>query len=631
MEDALHIVPMKEIERCIQDFVPEQLRKNTSWTVNTWNTWAEVRNAVTGFGQAIIPTVQQFGSVQPQILDGFLCKFVMEVRNKDGNRYPKDSLHNLCAGISRFVRLVLKRPDLNFLDSKNLNFHHFQLTLRSQMKLSEDMGIKTDKKQSQPISQDQERILWKRRILNMDTALGLSRSVYYYNCKVFGVRAREEHRNLRVEQYMFGTDNEGKYIVFHGNSSKGSGHDRRKIRSVKHHDIDRDISVYKIFVRYIQAIGPSGNFYLKPLEPHRHGNIRFSVQPLGQNTLGSYTSSMMKDAGFEGHYTGHSGIVTLAVTLYSEGISERVIKERTGLLSEYVRHFKAMSTLGQGRRGELTELSSIGNGHISCENNIQLTQDSTSSPVCKLKNLTELPSLYTGQQRQANMVRLYQKKHMQDKDISRIIDVPDLSTLNVPSDTHRNVFGGRKIFRCESENLDENFPYNYGHSSGLESSWSSLETMPDDLIDVTNMTGQKVYLDCNGNKIGTITEGLEDLHSYQILNVSASSSENISSELVPLARPMHKRKPSVPHRIVGSRIGDTTDSHNGVDTSQPVKKMKTEPRFCDHPSVTLVKVGLNQCVQTTPAILVSTATQTGSDLCNHVHKKLQYKVYHGMS
>ncbi|XP_069140278.1 uncharacterized protein [Argopecten irradians] len=625
MEGALQYVPLKEIERSIQDFVPEQLRKNTSWTVNTWNTWAEVRNAATGFGPAKIPTVQQFGSMQPQILDSFLCKFVMEVRNKDGNRYPKDSLHNLCAGISRFVRLVLKRPDLNFLDSKNLNFHHFQHTLKSQMKLSEDMGIKTDKKQSQPITKDQERMLWTKRVLNMDTALGLSRAVYYYNCKVFGVRAREEHRNLRVEQYTFGTDSDGKFIVFNGNSSKGSGNDRRKVRSVKHHDIDRDISVYKIFLKYIQAIGPTGNFYLKPLESHRHGDIRFSVQPLGQNTLGSYTSSMMKDAGFEGHYTGHSGIVTLAVTLYSEGISERVIKERTGLLSEYVRHFKAMSSQVQGHRGELAELSSNRNRRLSGEEDLGVADDPSSSLISRMKSMTDLPSLYTGQQRQANMVRLYQKKHMRDKDISRIIDVPELSAPSSQYTTSRSISDriSNFPFIYESEILDENFPFSYRSLSSL----SSVETTCGSPIKESDSSRVNVQTDKSESTIRTLINH-DDIHSSQISNMTGTLQGNAASEFLPYVRPSHKRKPSVPHRVLGHNIEDSSDDQNLMPA---VKKLKKEPGYCENEDlVVMVKSGSDQHLLITSAVLVSRGTQTGSDLVGHIHKKLQYKLYHGM-
>ena len=79
------------------------------------------------------------------------------------------------------------------MNSNTAHFHKFRQSLGSQMKYVTELWIGTVKKHAQPITTEQERTLWEKNILNIDTAHGLSRAVYFYNCKVFGLRACDKH------------------------------------------------------------------------------------------------------------------------------------------------------------------------------------------------------------------------------------------------------------------------------------------------------------------------------------------------------------------------------------------------------------------------------------------------------
>ena len=214
------------------------------------------------------------------------------------------------------------------------------------MKLATEQGIGTAKNQAQPISVQQESVLWEKGILNVESALG-SRAVYYYNCKVFGLRGRDEHRNLKINQYYFGSDESGNCINFRGRACKNvtGGLNQRKVhlKDIKHYDTEKDLSAYKISALYCDNIGLSDDFYLKPLPAIFPGDIRFSSQPIGVNVLSTYINEMMKEAGYIGNFTGHSGKVTLATTLYREGVDEQLIKEQTGHRSDSVRAYKRTS------------------------------------------------------------------------------------------------------------------------------------------------------------------------------------------------------------------------------------------------------------------------------------------------
>jgi hypothetical protein len=60
----------------------------------------------------------------------------------------------------------------------------------------------------------------------------------------------------------------------------------------------------------------------------------------------------MKQAGFEGRYTGYSG----KVTLYLSGVDEQIIKERTGHSSEAVRQYKRTSSEQQKYISRLVDI-----------------------------------------------------------------------------------------------------------------------------------------------------------------------------------------------------------------------------------------------------------------------------------
>ena len=60
--------------------------------------------------------------------------------------------------------------------------------------------------------------LWEKGVFSRNSAQGLLNIVYFYNCKVFKLRAGDEHQNLNVEQFCFGVsnDNGSEHLKFVG-------------------------------------------------------------------------------------------------------------------------------------------------------------------------------------------------------------------------------------------------------------------------------------------------------------------------------------------------------------------------------------------------------------------------------
>jgi hypothetical protein len=154
--------------------------------------------------------------ISPQEMNEYLCHFVLEVRNTNGELYPATTLNQLLAGLSRYLKDELNRPDLNLYNPNNVYFNRFRQTLDAQMKLVTEKGIGTVKRQAQPITEEQEKCLWDKGLLSINDAVGLSKVVYFYNCKVFGLRSCDEHNNLQAEQYTFSSDEAGNFVLYHG-------------------------------------------------------------------------------------------------------------------------------------------------------------------------------------------------------------------------------------------------------------------------------------------------------------------------------------------------------------------------------------------------------------------------------
>ena len=105
---------------------------------------------------------------------------------------------------------------------------------------------------------------------------------------------------------------------------------RKKTKEVYQHANEQDPR--RCFVRLYNSKCPEDRppnaLYLTPL-PKQKGKVWYSKVPIGHNTLGKIISEMMKEAGFEGHYTNHSLRVTSATRLFDAEVDEQLIMMRT--------------------------------------------------------------------------------------------------------------------------------------------------------------------------------------------------------------------------------------------------------------------------------------------------------------
>ena len=91
------------------------------------------------------------------------------------------------------------------------------------------------KKQAEPISPDEEAVLWAQGIFGTHNAQIPTNTVYFYNCKVFALQSYE-HRNLKRDQFTKKVDEKSRvYMQYtdYGNKSNRGGLKHIKVDPIK--------------------------------------------------------------------------------------------------------------------------------------------------------------------------------------------------------------------------------------------------------------------------------------------------------------------------------------------------------------------------------------------------------------
>ena len=252
-------VTSSDVDKAIANAVPEQTRRQTNWCVSVYKSWCEVR------GES-----SNLSSMSASAIEEQLCRFVMEARRQDGKPYPPRSVYAIITGLQRYLRNEGRR-EVAFLSESDPTYARLRLALDARMKELTSSGVGAVTKQAEPLSEEHERMLWEKGIFTTETGMGLCYIVFFYNCKLFGLRGGDEHRGLMREQFSIDTDSVGRFLSFVGRASKNvkGGLKQRSVNS-------KNLKIYAkpekgsrcivdIYSCYFEYIPPTGPFYRKPL------------------------------------------------------------------------------------------------------------------------------------------------------------------------------------------------------------------------------------------------------------------------------------------------------------------------------------------------------------------------------
>lgn len=166
----------------IQQLKSSKVNKNTAksirWGFSVFEAWKSARPG----------SIPDLLLMDKPTMSCWLIRFVMEVRNAKGKEYPPKTLYMIICASLRHLR-DNGIHNRNFLDSKDPDYAEFCSVLDLRMKDLLQKGYGTAVKQADPISVEDEDKLWNLSVFGAKDSQTLQHTIFYYSCKLFGLRA----------------------------------------------------------------------------------------------------------------------------------------------------------------------------------------------------------------------------------------------------------------------------------------------------------------------------------------------------------------------------------------------------------------------------------------------------------
>ena len=224
------------------------------------------------------------------------------------------------------------------------------------MKRLQAAGIGIKRRQAEPITIEEEDILWQKGILGCSSPQSPLDTMVYMNGLYFALRGGKEHRTLRhqpAQIQLVEKPGERAYLVYREDMSKNhpGGLKGRKVKpkvAVHHANLENPdrcfVRLYKLYNSLCPPDRPKDAYYLQPLHKPKQ-ECWYAPRPLGHTKLDGTVCRLCREAGIPGYRTNHSLRATTTTRLHQSGVQEQEIMERTGHRSlEGVRSYKRTSS-----------------------------------------------------------------------------------------------------------------------------------------------------------------------------------------------------------------------------------------------------------------------------------------------
>ena len=121
----------EEVAQARATGVPLKTQQDTKYCVRLWEEWVDHRKSTTG--KNIAPLVELSS---PELQHWLTC-FILEVRKKNGDEFPPNTLHHICYGIMRHLRWD-GHPSIDFFCQAE--FSDFKASLDAELKRLQSKG-----------------------------------------------------------------------------------------------------------------------------------------------------------------------------------------------------------------------------------------------------------------------------------------------------------------------------------------------------------------------------------------------------------------------------------------------------------------------------------------------------------
>ena len=250
--------------------------KSTLFCLSVWKTWCE--------GKSIALEIKEH---EPAELNRLLEKLYAKVKNKKGEDYEPDSLRVMIAAFDRH----LKDKQYPLSIEKDREFHSSKQFLEGKAKLLRQAGCGKRPNKARNLTKEEEELLWKENKLGSTTPEALVNTMWWLLTQHFGLRGRQEHHDMKVDDFQLCKDDNGmKFVQF----TEGQTKTRQGGLHTTHRDFQPQmfvvggercpVAIFKQFVsRQPQKLKTTGPFYLFIKTNRRpDDNVWFKVQPMAE-------------------------------------------------------------------------------------------------------------------------------------------------------------------------------------------------------------------------------------------------------------------------------------------------------------------------------------------------------------
>ena len=326
----------ENIKKLTEKYVVANTQRSTRWAVNNFEEWRRARNARSGSND-ICPEdlLQQADTAE---LNKWLTRYVAETRHEDGEPYPPKTLQGLLSGFLRHIRENGDSEAPNFLQKNDTRFKDLHNALDNVYRQLNSDGVGLATKKTLTLADADMNLLWEKGIIGKHAPTPLLRAVFFTLGMHACLRGGEEHRQLTFSMLTRGPDS---WIYLEPSSKNRPGgasalNIQRKEVTIYSAPEEGDrcpVSILDCYMEHVPPTAIQNNvcFYLKPLSG-TVGNIEkpwYANQPVGKHTLNSMVKVCCEEAGIKG-MTNHSLRATGATKMFTAGVPEKVIQERTG-------------------------------------------------------------------------------------------------------------------------------------------------------------------------------------------------------------------------------------------------------------------------------------------------------------
>jgi len=318
-----------ELYRYIEGQENKNTRRKIDGSVRRFQTWiTETQSSSPN------PELHKY---PPQELNRLLGTFLMSIRKPNGQNYEPDTLTGYLRNINSHLK-KLKYP-FDILDSKE--FELSRDVLMSRRKSLKKQGFGNRPNRADALSEEDERQLWAKGQLGMDTPTALQNTVWFFNTKCLGFRGSDESKQLKWGDILLTIDHATgeEYLEWETERSTKTrdgvnAHSRPfnpKIFAAGNPD-RCPIRAYKKFrsERPLEMLKADAPFYLAINHQRKEYSKWYKNGPLGIHSITNILSKMKKNANLSGKLTNHSVRRTMCTDLVNAGVAPTVIAQLSG-------------------------------------------------------------------------------------------------------------------------------------------------------------------------------------------------------------------------------------------------------------------------------------------------------------